>query len=103
MLPRLTRLISLVGMIAGLTGLLGSVYLFMKQAVLISMSRDVLGGLIDDPSGRELLNHRLNVLADSWRTPIVGFAVYSLILVAISILLYIADESMCSQRSLPHV
>ncbi|MEM1645914.1 MAG: hypothetical protein QXL96_08630 [Ignisphaera sp.] len=95
-MPKFTKLISLVGLIMGVTGLLGSVYLFMKQAVLVSMSRDVLGGLIDDPGDRELLNQWLNILADSWRTPIIGFAVYSLILVTLSLLLYITNKSKCN-------
>ena len=81
----------------GVVGLLGSAYLFMKQALLISRSRDELGRLIDGPGDKEFLNYWLSVLADSWRTPIVALAIYSLALVALSALLYVRCDTRCSR------
>jgi len=87
----LDRLLGLMGLILGALGIIASIYLFLKEASLISLSRDIIGSVVSSPADKELVFNWLNVLASSWSFSIICFLAFSLILTAFSAALLITS------------
>lgn len=81
---RFDRLLGFMGLVLGVLGIMGSIYLFLKEASLISLSRDIIGSIVSSSAEKELVFNWLNVLASSWSFSIICFFAFSLILTAFS-------------------
>jgi len=85
------KLISIMGLVIGVLGMISSIYLLLKEASLISTSRDVIGSVISNSTDREFIFNWLNVLAASWSFSIICLFAFSLILTAFSTALLITS------------
>ncbi|MHC1636870.1 MAG: hypothetical protein ACXQTU_01700 [Candidatus Nezhaarchaeales archaeon] len=88
---RFDRLLGLMGLVLGVLGIVSSIYLFLKEASLISLSRDIIGSVVSSPADKELVFNWLNILASSWSFSIICFFAFSLILTAFSAALLITS------------
>lgn len=95
MASRLSRLFGLAILILGVMGVLGSLYLFVLKAFTTSLTRDMIGNAIwrvaslnaTAYEGIEVMNRWLNELSSLADKSLLILSIYSLILMAASIIM----------------
>ncbi|RLF21345.1 MAG: hypothetical protein DRJ68_03685 [Thermoprotei archaeon] len=78
------KLLGLIGVLAGLLGVALSVYMLLREATAISLTRDIVGSIAMSQADRELLLSWINWLGSGWSFAITCFLALDLLLVLLS-------------------
>ncbi len=95
------RLVGIVGVVIGVFALVLSVYLFLKEATMISLTRDIVGiALSKHPPDKELLMDWIDTLSAAWSRSLLAMLFLGLVILVLSALtLY--EEAELSKRLKP--
>ena len=98
------KIIGLVGVVIGVASLILSAYLFIREATVISLTRDIIGIALANCSAgsKELLVNWVDALAYMWSSSLLAVPVLSLILLLFSVIVLIeggrAERRVSSDR-----
>jgi flagellar biosynthesis protein FlhB len=91
------KILGFVGIIISIVSLMATIYLYLRQATLMSLTRDIAGAAIDR-SDKQSMMEWINTLASSWSHSLMPIPILATILLLYSTILLELSKCKTSQN-----